>query len=539
MRKKFFLYIFLFQALILMLLTGCKKDFKFDKVKAPIWEPDLALPLVQDNMTFESGITKSGTENNFIIDESGNISILYYFNNDAFRIKVDELLQLPSYSFSFTHLFTLAEQQVISVQDLILPIQTYTLNLTQDLPGIRIDKILIKEGEIVINTNHTFNNPGNLTVSFPEATKNGVPFIATLSSFVQGPDSQVVDLSGVLFDLRGNPGQVTMKIGGVLKKSTQPGVGDVANATFNLDIKSIGRFEGFLGQKTIDQEEDFVRINLFNNAYSQGTIYFEDPSVTVTVINSIGIPTRITIKEIKSVNLNSNVSLDITPLLGSSSIFDVPTPLITDTKPVSKTVEFNNANTSNSMNPFFNLKPDRIYYKIQTMINPANVGTNFFSDTSSFHSKLNVMLPLYGYFDNLIIQDTFDFSLGEQENVESAKLRTKIVNGIPLLARMQVYFTDDAYRKIDSLTGNDNIVIQEAPVDPATHLPYPGQFGVKDTSYFLDQQRIKKLHGAKKMLVRAVLNSSGNGHQNVKIKADQALKLNFSAFVKLRANINK
>ncbi len=42
---------------------------------------------------------------------------------------------------------------------------------------------------------------------------------------------------------------------------------------------------------------------------------------------------------------------------------------------------------------------------------------------------------------------------------------------------MQVYFTDENYNKLDSLAGDDQILISEAPVDPATYLPYPGMYG--------------------------------------------------------------
>lgn len=539
MSKIIFTPAILFTIFLLVIFSGCKKDFDKDKIKSSTWKPEVAVPLVFDSMTFETGISKSHNENHFFIDESGNISILYYYNDNAFKVKVGDLLHLPSYPVTYDHLFTSLEAQSISTQDFVIPAESYTVDLVQNLPGARIDKMIIKNGSIEVNTNNTFSNTGRMTVTFPEATRNGVPFVASLNTFSEGKSTQKIDLSGVSFDFTANPGKMSIVIGGLIKKSSSPTAGDETHAIISLQIDTLKWFEGYLGQRTFDMEEEYVKINLFNNAFAQGTIYIEDPSVSITVISSIGIPARIILQEIKSVNLNSDISYDLGPYLGSGSVFDIPSPLITDLIPVTATKEFNNANTGNQLNPFFNIKPDRIYYKLSTQLNPANTGINFFSDTSTFHSELRANLPLYGYFDNLVIQDTFDFNLSEQKNVENAKIRTKIVNGMPFRARMQVFFTDNNYNKLDSLTGTDNIIIDQPPVDPTTHLPYPGMFGVKDTTFFLDKPRILRLNNqAKKIIVRAIMNSAAGGHELVRIKAKQALIINFSALVKLSADIN-
>ena len=115
--------------------------------------------------------------------------------------------------------------------------------------------------------------------------------------------------------------------------------------------------------------------------------------------------------------------------------------------------------------------------------------------------------------------------------------RSKIRNGIPLRARMQVYFVDSLFNRLDSLTGKDNIIIEQAPVDPLTYLPYPGQVGVKDTSFYFNTFRMDRLSTAKKIVVRSVMNSTNEGQELVKIKAAQALDVNFSAIVKVREKL--
>jgi len=535
MRIRLFTPVSIIFLVLILSLAGCKKDF--DKIKAPVWKPDLAIPLVIDNITFEQALKETGTEKNFYIDDAGDISMLYYFNDNAFRIVPSDLITLPSFPFTYDHIVTAAEQQQVSTQDLTLAPVTYTINLTESLPGIRIDKLLVKEGSMVVSMDNTFNNGGHLVLSFLNATKNGVPFIYTTGPFASGSYTETIDLSNVLFDLTTSPGLVQVQVQAMLKQSSRPVANDRIHAGLNLSIRKIGRFVGYLGQHTFTPDESFVKLSVFHNDYVLGDVHFEDPQVSITMVNSIGIPLRVTVTDLKATNSTSVVGMDITSYLGSNAVFSVPSPDINATVPATTTMNYTNANTGNIMDLLFNIKPDRIHYTVKTEINPSKAGINFFSDTSSVYANLMVKLPLYGHFDHLTAQDTFAFSLNKEKEIESVNFKTFITNGLPLQARMQVYFVDKLYRVIDSLAGYNAIFIKEAPVDPATHLPKPGMFGEKDTSFFFDRARMESISNAEYILVRAVMNSFDEGSTNVKIRSTQALKLNFAAEVKLIKNL--
>jgi hypothetical protein len=205
---------------------------------------------------------------------------------------------------------------------------------------------------------------------------------------------------------------------------------------------------------------------------------------------------------------------------------------------VIKTVNYTNANTGNAMNDFFNMKPDNVAFQIKTVINPTGTPINFFTDASELYDTLRVKLPLWGHFDHLTFQDTFDLVIDKPEELEYLAFRTDVSNGLPLAGLMQVYFTDDKYNVQDSLTGTDQLIIREAPVDPATELPYPGVYGVKDTTFILNTARLQNLKNVRKAIVRAVLHSSEEGQVNVKLRAEQCVKLNFSARAKIRKQID-
>jgi hypothetical protein len=519
--------------IFLLIFIGCKKGFEFDKIKSVTWKPDIAVPLVKDDITFERALIETGSTKNFYIDDAGDISMLYYFHDNAFRISPNDLFTLPSFPFSFDHQVTTEEQQVISVQDLNLPPVNFTFNLTENDPGVQIDKLIVKEGAVTVNMNSSFSNAGNLRINFLNATKNGVLFSYDVGPISNGTSSFIIDLANVSFDLSSLSNILTIQIVGFFKKSDHPVVNDRIHADLTLNVNKIGWFEGNLGQKTFTPVESFVIVTAFNNAYVLGDVYFVDPMASISMVNSIGILARITILKLKGSNSSSNVSLDVTNNLGAAAVFSVPSPLITATEPVTTTIDYSNANTGNSMGSLFNIKPDNVHYKIKTEINPGKSATNFFSDTSSIYANLLVKLPLYGHFDHLTVQDTFDFSLNKQKDIESVNFRANVVNGLPMQARMQVYFTDNSFHKIDSLTGSNCIIIKEAQIDPSTHLPIPGVFGEKDTTFFFDRPRMEKLSNAEHVLVRAVMNSNDEGITNVKIRSTQALKLNLSAEIKM------
>lgn len=521
----------------LVLLFSCKKEFQFEKIKKLNWNPELAIPLVKDSITFEKALIETDQEKNFYIDESGEVSILFYYNNDAFRIRPSQLASIPVLQFNYEKQISEEEALILRYSNLTLPTISTSLDLSAGNSDIIIRKLQIKKGRIIATSNLTFSNEGQMKLTFPDATRNGLPVTATLGAFPEGTSVDTIDLAGVVLDLQSHPNIFNILLEGILFQGEEPVAGDRINTLFNVEIFEITKFEGYLGKHTISFPEDAVKITAFHNAYILGNLYFVDPRVSITLYNSIGVPATVQVEVLRAHNEANNFSLDIADRLGSGAWINIPSPMMQATKPVSVTMEYDNSNTGNSIHELFNLKPHRIYFKINTTINPNGLTSNFFSDTSSIFADLRVQLPLFGHFDHLTLQDTFDFALNKRNEIEWMELKTKITNGLPLTALMQVYFTDSAYQIVDSLTGSDQIFIREAPVDPTTFLPYPGLNGIKDTSFFLDQSRMLKLEKADKILVRAVMHSAKNGIPNVKIKAAHALAVDFRALLKIKQTL--
>ena len=533
----------LFRALFLLLFaaawtTGCKKDFDFSKAKSVEWKPDLALQLVHDSITLRRILTQGNAGDRLVIDENGDISILYYYNDSAFTIRPADLVKLSKTGFVGKHVITPAEEAIASAGDLVIPPVTFSMTLPAAAPGTRIDKVTVAKGTVRIWSSCPFNNAGYRKITFPEATLNGQVFSVTLSPVHAGTSLTEVSLDKVSFNLSASPGTIHATVEALLHQSAYVKAGDVMEDSVVVSIDSIHWFEGYVGQQTFDNLEDTVKVNVFNNAYTLGDLYFMDPQDSITIINSVGVPSRITIRKLVAINSVTGTNLDITGQLGSGAILDVPSPVMPLMKPVITARNYSNANTGGAMTGFFNVKPDRVAFKVTVEINPGGQANNFFADTSVFHADLRVKLPLWGHVDNLTYMDTFDLVIDKPEELDYIQFKTHIKNGLPLYGLMQVYFTDEHYVIKDSLAGSDRIFIEEAPVDPTTYLPYPGMFGIRDTTYTLDTQRLLNLENVKKMLVKALLFTPEEGTTNVKLRADQSVCVDFAVRARLHKEVH-
>jgi hypothetical protein len=76
------------------------------------------------------------------------------------------------------------------------------------------------------------------------------------------------------------------------------------------------------------------------------------------------------------------------------------------------------------------------------------------SDTSQVEIELELVLPMHGRIDGMVLLDTFDFDLPTEdllESIESIEFRLETENKLPLNASIQIYFSGDNLNPIDSL----------------------------------------------------------------------------------------
>jgi len=524
---------------VFILISSCVKseDFDFDKIKKIEWNPQIAIPLASSSLTIEDIIKKTNDSVKFEFDQQGLVTLVYKYR--LFSAQPSNMFTIPPASFTFSHTLTAVEAAAInSIGSLSIPFQE-DFELTP-ADTIRIDSLIFNKGNIAFNLSGTINNNSSISLTIPEAKKNGSPLSQTFSLLNNG--LQKIDLSGYKFDLTKVAGKPsTLRLNATLNIVNSPpgsiSAGKTININLSLNPESVKVISGYLGKFTLIDEATTEDITIINNVFGQSNFNFLNPYLKFTFTNSIGIPAQFRFKELRSKNTTTGQSISLIGNPGLPNPFEVLSPSYVSNLPYISTQTVSNSGTNGALNSFFNIKPDKIFFNFTSIANPkGDIAENFLRESSTFSVDVEAGLPLSGYVKNLTVQDTFDFNIDKINEVENLLLRTIIDNEMPLSASIQVYFTDAHYIKIDSLiTTSDPLVIPASIVNTST-----GELSSsakKTTDYTLAKPKINKIMNAKKILVKALLNTSGSATQNIKIYNSYKMTVKLAAQVEIKKNL--
>ncbi len=270
----------------------------------------------------------------------------------------------------------------------------------------------------------------------------------------------------------------------------------------------------------------------FGEALGESQVSFANPQLTFSIISDFGLP----------------INLGFTPLevrkKGESLpiLFTVPNPVeILAPAEIGETArtDIGIANLAE----VFDFVPDEIAYGLSMTLNEGLTdGLNFMHDTSRLRIRVHAELPLHGRASNIVLKDTFEIDMtdAKESQVVSASLRIRAENELPLGVALQFYFANENSVVSDSLfSGGPVDLIEASTVTSSGELL---QAGSVDQSIELDEQKLKSLFDAKRLIVRATMNTSldPSGEQNhVQFKSGYKINLNlgFQAKLKLESEL--
>ena len=535
----------IFFLMLLIALSSCMKsgDFDFNKMKSVEWNPKMAVPLVSSSLTIMDLIKQTGTSSSFVVDQKGFVTLVY--KDRLYYINPASMIRIPTTSFVISHTFTALEAAAISsAGKLTIPFQT-DIKLTP-ADSIRIDSMICSKGDLTLTITGTVNNTGSIALSIPEAKKNGLPLNATFTPLANGTNA--IDLNGYKYDLTKVAGKPsTLRLNATITITNMPAgsitAGKVINFNFLQHIESVKVLSGYFGRFFLISDKKTEYLNIFNNAFTQGQFSLVDPYLKFTFSNSIGVPVQLRFSELRGTNTTTGQSLNLFGNPGLPNPINLASPayIAIAGSPAGISTNINtytvtNTGTGGALNKFLNIKPNNIAYNFYSLTNPGgNISENFVRDSSKLIVDVEVGLPLYGYAKNLAIQDTLDFKLDKISDAQSMLIRTIIDNGFPLEARMQVYFTDANYIRLDSLITSDPFIIPAAQITLAT-----GELlssSKKTSDFTFSRERINKITGTKKILVKALLNTAGTATQNIKIFSTYQLKVKLALQAEIKTKL--
>lgn len=515
-------------ALIFLIIAGIslqscikKEDFNFNMLAGFEYSPNGAAPLIHSKLTLRDILSDYDTNHLFVEDVTHFLYLIY--NSTVFSQQADQIINISDQTVNSAYSFTPG----------VIPIgNTYTFNYTSNYNftsgfNERFDSIVMKSGYINYVISADIDHDAQIFVTIPGAKKNGVTFSRTIQYTYSG--SLPVNISDT-FNLDG----YTIQFGSNNQLAIDYQVsiiGDGTNMpTYNVTMgesflsMKFQKIFGYLGQHNFIINQDSVYLDIFkNNIY--GSMYFEDPKLNIYVNNAYGMPISLTIDLLQAESeVNPPYTVNVTGS-GIPSPWLVGAPTFAQLGQSIQSV-INLDQNNSTVKPAINISPHWVSYHVNALSNPSGnplTDQNFVIDTSRFSVDAEVELPLYGRAWDFRLQDTLDFSFGDDvEILEWVLFKINTDNGFPVDASMQLYFVDSVYNKIDSLLVPIQQVISSGVVGPAPDYKVISSTH-KLTTAKIEHDRIMNLVNVEKLLIYAKLETVNSGNTIIKMYSDYYL----------------
>jgi hypothetical protein len=520
-------------------LPSClkKDDFDFDKLAGFEYSPNGAAPLIHSKLSL--GDVLSVYDVNHLFVENDFLWLIY--NSTVFSVRADEVINIP-------------DQPVNTVWGIPGPVPVSTPFLFSYSSSYnfvssnseRFDWIELKSGYINYSISADFNHDAQILVTIPGATKNGLPFSKTIPYDYQGSVPVIVNdtfnLNGyTLVFGSGNQLVIDYQISG-------PGDANSDNSPYtvslneSIDSLKFHKIVGYLGQHSITVNQDSVFLDLFKNAIYD-SIHFEDPRLKIFTYNSYGMPMSLSVDLLKAES-SSNGIVNVTgsgvPSAGSPWTFSYPSFADLLSGQFISADSFQLDQVNSTIKDAINISPQWVSYHVNTTSNLNGnpvTDTNFVVDTSRFSVDAEVVLPMWGWANGFILQDTLDFSFGDDVDIlEWVLFKINTDNGFPIDAEMQLYFVDSAYTPLGSLLLSPQNVIEAGYVDPT-----PPNHNITPT-HTLTQARIEKdqimnFKNVDKLLIYAKLQTTNGDQTHVKIYSNCYLDVRIGMQAQIKTNV--
>ncbi len=482
-----------------MFLASCQIDKLFElgnvDFAATKYTGEFAVPLFHTSINIDDLLATQDSFSFLEIDNDGFMTV--HYKGDVFTVSGDGLIPVISIDQEF-------------------PIADTVFEVPSPISGgdFDLDFADLKEGDISIRFQSPYAEPIEVDVKMFNLLKNGVAYVHHFSVPANGTiDLKNESLIGYRLDVVNDK----IQMGYQSKKAD----GTFAPILPLVTIKNLNfsYVEGFF-TKDFDIAIDSIRIGLLENKLN-GTVKFEDPKLTMTVDNSMGVPMNAVFNEV-SVLTNSGNKI----LLQSDYIENgiaVAYPNAAEVGQSKRTV-FNFDNTNSNLKDILNQGPVQVNYDIDGDPNPDSDESirGFFTDSSKVNINVELELPMYGTASGFTLTDTIVPNFPEvPAEFGGAELKLITDNELPLDLELQMYFVDSLNNVLTTLFDGTTNIISAADVD-SDGVVLKDQNGDpigKESVIFIDlsSETYTKIATAKKVVIETAFSTYQSGTVHVKI----------------------
>ncbi len=500
-------------AIIVLTIYSCTK---FDNIKVVDNDAEYAIPLIDTELTIND-ILDQFDESTFITIDPDSLITLNYkgeFLEVTSETVFDIFNGLPGAGFEMTDTIDFA------------PLQPPN--------SIRIDLVAFKTGLAGFAYQSFHEEDMTVKFIFPDFRHKdtGEVFEKNINADYNG--SVPVEQQGLFsiadYELEADNNELR-----VIYEAYHPN-GDrdtLSNVFVGLTGLSFEYVEGYLGTDLYELDLDTIEIDVFDK-WVAGNVYFEDPTIRMTVNNSFGFPVNSQTNVFNVFTIEDDILPLESPFVTNGVYVDYPK---LDEVGEVKTTVFEFTKDNSNIDEILGSRPKAVEYEFDGIPNPESDTTiiGFMDCNSFFNVQVEVALPLHATVDNFTLFDTividpidFDPTFLWYENLDYVEFKLKTVNSTALDIPMQIYFMDDNGVHIDSLIGDVNNFIVAAPVDMNGEVIMPQE---AEQLIRFEGDQIDKIKAATQMFLKIAFSSYNNGEVPVKILSGEGIQVKVGAKV--------
>lgn len=491
----------------------------------------MAVPVINAKLSLKDVVENINKTVTNVQEQPDGLYIFYFYDtlNSGYA---ENLIFLPNQSFSKSFGITLPEAVSLSSGNITkVYSDTAQFSTTNNQQLKYID---LKGGNLNFNFSSSFNQSIDLTLTIPSVEQNGTPLTRSYSLSPNSTVSDVINLSGYRISLEGSGNLVNSFIYTIQAKiisNGQPASGtETLTSSFGITNLKYKLMYGSMGSFAFPPYSGNVIIEIFQNA-QQGQVTLNNPKFMLTMDNSFGVPGSFSVDTLKTkAHYGAEVPLQSTGNLkipGPNTI-NAPTTPGTDA-----TTYYELDNTNSNIVQALQPATSRIDYKITPTI--GSQGSNeFIMDTSNVKIYAEAEIPMDGTIKIFAMSDTaYNIKLPNQSYIESATVKIKTTNSIPMDVWVQAYWLDSLGHKLDSVLTTSTNLIRAGTIDQN------GKVVSANTQYeeiTYDVNRYNHIKNAKMLMIEGHASSSNNGNTPVKFYSYNELDVKISVLVKAKVD---
>lgn len=504
--------------LLLIAFTTCADDFseinQIDDIRV---EADYAIPLVDSRVRLGDLIGDITDDVALSVDPDGLLRFRYEgevaaVGSDLVFDRLDEI-----------------------AAGVFIPITQNRTAAPFVLPGdVDLDVLRMKGGLLNYNLTNRYNRPVTVRLSLPDAKLNGVPLVITgdLPAWdgngpvpaINNPDDPI-ELAGYEFNDLQDSIYITYDIidqNGLQLQPSQSTVVTITGLAFDY-------VEGYMGRAIYSGGRDTIGVTFFDN-YQEGEIRFADPTITMTLFNTFGVPTRAIIDALNVVQLNGDtlaVEGD-----GVTNGFDFDYPRVPGEVAVT-TFVFDTTNSN--LADILTARPVALDFGVSAQLHPEGDTSvrGFLTDTASYIARVALELPLVGSASRFALRDTFAVNIMEDfDAVTAVTFRLTTRNGLPIDLEIEGTFLDANGTALADLTDGELTILEAGTPDGA------GDFNPTEyrRDIVLEDDRLDAIRNATQLVLLLRVSTEGGGTEFVRVTDRQELELLLGAIISVESN---